>query len=1188
MRGNNTNGIPDSVGVKCRVKGVVYGNDLRGGPGPNGLLFTIIDGNTGISVYSFLDTLGYTVQEGDEVEVQGTVGHFNGLAYMESLDTIILLNGGMPPAPPKPATVVTSLGENTESDLVRLENVMLAFPTQWQTSGSFNVDVTTGGTDTIRVRIDGNNGFGGLTTPTGMFNITGIGGQFDNGSAPLDSGYQLLPRRPSDIDSTFSAPADLVITEIFFNNPGPEAFEFIEIYNKSDQPINMGGYSFTQGITHTFANMTVPAKHFVLVAADIDTVLSLFGFPVNTQFIEWTSGALSNGGEDIVLVDANGVTVDSIDYNNALFTIADGGGASLVLCDPNLSNADALNAATTNWTAAVVPTGDTLSGSAIFATPGSLECDPNPIVPGFPFYTIATIRGNNTNGIPDSNGVTARVRGVVHGVDMRGGTGVQFTIIDQTGGIGVFSSPAEFGYTVTEGDLVEIRGTVGHFRGLAQMGNVDTIIHLALNEPLQTPDTVTALNESTESDLIKILNLTLVDPAQWTGTGSGFDVDVTDGTNTYLMRIDNDVDLYSLPAPVGAFNLTGIGGQFSSPNAIPYDNGYQILPRYQQDIEFLTMPPTPTVPLYTIATIRGANTNGIPDSNGVTARVRGVVHGVDMRGGTGIQFTIIDQTGGIGVFSPSAEFGYTVTEGDSVEVQGTVGHFRGLAQIGSLDTVILISANQALQTPDVVTALNESTESDLIKILNLTLVDPAQWTGTGSGFDVDVTDGTNTYLMRIDNDVDLYSLPAPVGAFNLTGIGGQFSSPNAIPYDNGYQILPRYQQDIELIMTADMTAPVAINAAATTATTVEVFFDEMVLNNATDSSATTIANYTGLPGTITGITLNAAGTVATLTLSTPLIMGITYNLSVTGIADTAGNKMTATYTLPIIFGTPVIPLYDIATIRGSNTNGLPDSLNVEVRVRGVVHGVDMRGGTGIQFTIIDNTGGIGVFSPSAEFGYTVTEGDSVEVQGTVGHFRGLAQVSNLDTVFKVVPATQALQTPDVVTALNESTESDLIKILNLTLVDPAQWTGTGSGFDVDVTDGTNTYLMRIDNDVDLYSLPAPVGAFNLTGIGGQFSSPNAIPYDNGYQILPRYQQDIELIMTADTTAPVAINAAATTATTVEVFFDEMVLNNATDSSATTIANYTGLPGTITGITLNAAGTVATLTLSTPLIMGISL
>ena len=47
--------------------------------------------------------------------------------------------------------------------------------------------------------------------------------------------------------------------------------------------------------------------------------------------------------------------------------------------------------------------------------------------------------------------------------------------------------------------------------------------------------------------------------------------------------------------------------------------------------------------------------------------------------------------------------------------------------------------------------------------------------------------------MRIDNDVDLYSKAAPTGAFDVTGIGGQydFSSPHL----SGYQLLP-YQTDI--------------------------------------------------------------------------------------------------------------------------------------------------------------------------------------------------------------------------------------------------------------------------------------------------------------------------------------------------------------------------------------------------------
>ena len=46
-----------------------------------------------------------------------------------------------------------------------------------------------------------------------------------------------------------------------------------------------------------------------------------------------------------------------------------------------------------------------------------------------------------------------------------------------------------------------------------------------------------------------------------------FNVDITNGTDTIAMRIDIDVDLYSQAAPTGAFDVTGIGGQydFSSP-----------------------------------------------------------------------------------------------------------------------------------------------------------------------------------------------------------------------------------------------------------------------------------------------------------------------------------------------------------------------------------------------------------------------------------------------------------------------------------------------------------------------------------------------------------------------------------------------------------------------------------------------
>ena len=51
--------------------------------------------------------------------------------------------------------------------------------------------------------------------------------------------------------------------------------------------------------------------------------------------------------------------------------------------------------------------------------------------------------------------------------------------------------------------------------------------------------------------------------------------------------------------------------------------------------------------------------------------------------------------------------------------------------------------------------------------------------------------------MRIDDLVDLSTATVPDGAFNLTGIGSQFDTD--APYLDGYQIMPRYTADIDMI-----------------------------------------------------------------------------------------------------------------------------------------------------------------------------------------------------------------------------------------------------------------------------------------------------------------------------------------------------------------------------------------------------
>jgi predicted extracellular nuclease len=218
----------------------------------------------------------------------------------------------------------------------------------------------------------------------------------------------------------------------------------------------------------------------------------------------------------------------------------------------------------------------------------------------------------------------------------------------------------------------------------------------------------------------------------------------------------------------------------------------------------------------------------------------------------------------------------------------------------------------------------------------------------------------------------------------------------------------------------------------------------------------------------------------------------------------------STYTLTISASDAPISIVTISQLTSLDSVSSPDSLGKKVQVTGTVYGINNRA-TGLQFTIHDGTDGIQVFSPASNFGYTVLEGDSVTVKGEVGFFSGVTQLVFIDTVSKIGIGT--VPTPVLVQDLDESTESELIRLNNVSLVTPSQWdtTGKASGFSCTVTDGQNTWEIRIDEQTNIFktNMPRPTGNFNVSGIGGQFD--NSSPYTSGYQIQPRNIQDIELI-----------------------------------------------------------------------------
>jgi hypothetical protein len=164
-----------------------------------------------------------------------------------------------------------------------------------------------------------------------------------------------------------NAQSDIVITEIMYNPPegGSDSLEFIELYNNTASSIDMTGYSFTQGVTFTFPAVSLASGAYLVVAINPDAIENNFG---HAGSLEWTSGALSNGGEDIVLVDDLGVGVDTVDYNLASFPVgtANGGGNSLVFCDMTTDNNDG-----TNWSHSTSNTGVIINGNELIGSPGA-------------------------------------------------------------------------------------------------------------------------------------------------------------------------------------------------------------------------------------------------------------------------------------------------------------------------------------------------------------------------------------------------------------------------------------------------------------------------------------------------------------------------------------------------------------------------------------------------------------------------------------------------------------------------------------------------------------------------------------------------------------------------------------------------------------------------------------------------
>ena len=138
---------------------------------------------------------------------------------------------------------------------------------------------------------------------------------------------------------------DVVINEINYHpipagTLEPNQLTWIELFNRSAQPVDLSHWSFSEGIRFVFpAGATLPGRSFLVVARDRAAFESVWGsIPVVGDF----GPNLKGGGQRIILTDAIGFIVDSVFFDDqAPWPESAGGyGATLELVDPEADNDD--------------------------------------------------------------------------------------------------------------------------------------------------------------------------------------------------------------------------------------------------------------------------------------------------------------------------------------------------------------------------------------------------------------------------------------------------------------------------------------------------------------------------------------------------------------------------------------------------------------------------------------------------------------------------------------------------------------------------------------------------------------------------------------------------------------------------------------------------------------------------------
>ncbi len=117
--------------------------------------------------------------------------------------------------------------------------------------------------------------------------------------------------------SANAAKTDVLINEIMYHAPNDlDALEYIELYNPGEAAVDLSGWTFTNGVSYKFPDRAQigPAGYFV-VCRNLDAFQTAYGKGIAA--LGNFEGALSNGGEQIELLDETEKKIDSVKYGDS-------------------------------------------------------------------------------------------------------------------------------------------------------------------------------------------------------------------------------------------------------------------------------------------------------------------------------------------------------------------------------------------------------------------------------------------------------------------------------------------------------------------------------------------------------------------------------------------------------------------------------------------------------------------------------------------------------------------------------------------------------------------------------------------------------------------------------------------------------------------------------------------------------